>query len=231
MSAGPREGNVLNDENDDSQRDEILETGEVEGMSPENEDCANQSQDDEGSLPGTEFVAQPTAYSTSSAPAVHRKKADVAKRDDLQAMLKQSIQQREERARKRAEERKVLLSSNTTDDALYNFFMSMYQLTKTMPSGYQHRVRDQIYQAVSQAEGELLNMNTISRPTSGFSSYSYNTGSSSSAVHSPPSPSSHTWQDFQHQATVFHSHQLENPNRDDTSDSVSNVADYVTKFA
>lgn len=44
-------------------------------------------------------------------------------------------------------------------DHLYLFFMSMFELTRKMPPSFQHRVKNSIFQTVSQVEGELLLMN------------------------------------------------------------------------
>uniref|UniRef100_T1IA17 BESS domain-containing protein n=1 Tax=Rhodnius prolixus TaxID=13249 RepID=T1IA17_RHOPR len=46
----------------------------------------------------------------------------------------------------------------TLDDPLYNFFISMYQLTKNMPPNYQHKVRSQVFQAVSESEAAIMNI-------------------------------------------------------------------------
>lgn len=51
------------------------------------------------------------------------------------------------------------------NDALFNFFLSMYQFTKDMPPVYQRRIRDKLYQAVSQAEEEIVVESSSSRST------------------------------------------------------------------
>lgn len=79
--------------------------------------------------------------------------------------------------------------TKNTDDPLFNFFMSMYQLTKTMPHHYQHRVRAQVFQAVSDAEAEVMNI-TFNRPPS---TTSYESSASS----------------IQHMAPIHHAHQME----------------------
>lgn len=74
----------------------------------------------------------PVEHAFSSVAAVHHRPKKSKKQDDLQSLLRRCIQQREERARQRAEERKVSESDKTKNDPLYNFFVSMYQSTANL---------------------------------------------------------------------------------------------------
>ncbi|XP_046986011.1 uncharacterized protein LOC124556017 [Schistocerca americana] len=69
---------------------------------------------------------------------------------------------REDRVRQRAQERRALESNYIKDDPLYNFFISMCQLTKNMPHSYQRRIRGQLFQAFSLAEEEIMNVTLLS---------------------------------------------------------------------
>lgn len=97
--------------------------------------------------------------------------------NNVRAVLSRSLVRRGERARRRAEEPK------NPDDHLFNFFKSMYQVTKAMPQQYQHRVRAQVFQAVSDAEAEVINI----RPQSVTSLES----SSSNLITQSPCPTPH----------------------------------------
>ncbi|XP_050519262.1 uncharacterized protein LOC126893284 [Diabrotica virgifera virgifera] len=77
------------------------------------------------------------------------------KNDDIQEVIKQSIIQRQKRAEERAVERAV---QKPLDDDLYHFYMSMYKITKKMSPKFQHRARNDVFQAISQLEAAYLEM-------------------------------------------------------------------------
>lgn len=62
------------------------------------------------------------------------------------------------RSKNRDDLRKSILqrdpSHSLQNDALYQFFLSMYNTTKSLPGKYQRRIRNKIYETVSQAEEE-----------------------------------------------------------------------------
>lgn len=94
--------------------------------------------------------------------------------NDLHDFLIESLQKRDSRNEKMTVDRRALLENDSIkNDPLFNFFMSMYQITKGMPPMYQHRIRGHLYNAVSQAESEILN--TASTSTSASQSPSRNT--------------------------------------------------------
>ncbi|XP_050293838.1 uncharacterized protein LOC126734308 [Anthonomus grandis grandis] len=176
MSTGPREGNIVVDSDDDSRIfPETAETVNLEndGIAREEEECLQFGPAEDASqileecndveLPpsvaknatNTQSTKRPAALRANSMQVTHKKKR--SNKDDLCDTLRQSIQQRNERARQRADDRKTLLQQNSNfDDPLYNFFISMYQLTKKMPPKYQHKVRGQVYNSVAEAEADIM---------------------------------------------------------------------------
>lgn len=206
MSTGPREGNI-NDSDDDSELpparsgEENLDRQEIE----EERFCQSDRRD---------FVSEDVGDNTdriSKFTLMHSKESK-KKKEDVQTLLKRSLEQREERAKQRAEERQQLESKDRLkDDPLYNFFIAMYQSTKKMPPNYQLKVRSQIFQAVSQAEEEILNI--PSRPLS---------TASSSYQASCPSPQ--IWTDSQ---TSFHHSDQQGFT---IQRSISGLAQYVNRF-
>ncbi|XP_028135476.2 uncharacterized protein LOC114330349 [Diabrotica virgifera virgifera] len=89
--------------------------------------------------------------SITTKPAKNKK----PKNDDIQEVIKQSIIQRQKRAEERAVERAV---QKPLDDDLYHFYMSMYKITKKMSPKFQHRARNDVFQAISQLEAAYLEM-------------------------------------------------------------------------
>lgn len=111
--------------------------------------------------------------------------------------------------------------------------MSMYQLTKTMPHHYQHRVRAQVFQAVSDAEAEVMNI-TFNRPPS---TTSYESSASSIATHFPyptTHQSPHTSSYTQHMAPIHHAHQMErdpeNLPNDSSQPNSSSLASFISNY-
>lgn len=74
--------------------------------------------------------------------------------------IKTYIHNSEERAKRRDEERRMLLQQSKEEkdsqqnDALFQFFMSMYNITKDLPMRQQRQVRRKLFEAVSNAEDE-----------------------------------------------------------------------------
>jgi hypothetical protein len=261
MSTGPREGNIVDGSDDDSHlpselwRSENLESQDVGSACGENEGWSQLDSDgnvvqvdeegsdveqplitDEGGDGGrrrTEFSLPPTTIST---PVTHTKKKKKHCNNDFRDLLNRSMQQREERARQRAEDRRKLLEeTKNTDDPLFNFFMSMYQLTKTMPHQYQHRVRAHVFQAVSDAEAEIMNTSFNQSPST-FSS-SHDSRASSTALHSPYQtrhPSPHTSSYSQHITPIHHAHQMEqepeNLPIDSSQPNSSSLANFINNY-
>lgn len=86
----------------------------------------------------------------SNAPPRKQKKIDIG------SIIQRSIEQREERAKERALERKKFENSTLPNDPLFHFFMSMYQTTLQMPPASQHFIRSKVFEVVSQTEASLM---------------------------------------------------------------------------
>ncbi|CAI6359878.1 unnamed protein product [Macrosiphum euphorbiae] len=72
-------------------------------------------------------------------------------------VMRKFIEDSDKRAKKRDELRQNLVAETQKqeelkNDALYQFFMSMYNITKGLPTNYQREVRRNLFQAVSDAE-------------------------------------------------------------------------------
>jgi len=72
-------------------------------------------------------------------------------------VMRKFIEESDKRAKKRDELRQNLVAETQKqeelkNDALYQFFMSMYNITKGLPTKYQREVRRNLFQAVSDAE-------------------------------------------------------------------------------
>lgn len=179
MSTGPREGNIIDVSEDDSHLpadspmsenlsanvESVREEIEWSQLDPDDGDVfevpgVEQSfNDDDGNKERTEL----TLPSTSSTSAIRTKKRKNV--NDFAGLLSRSMRQREERERQRAEDRKKLLleEDKTANEPLFNFFKSMYQSTKNMPLQYQHLVRSQVFQAVSNAEADVMKIATTDK--------------------------------------------------------------------
>lgn len=79
-----------------------------------------------------------------------------------------SKQQNEQRAKK-----KKMTEDDSPSDELYYFFLAMYKMTKKMPAASQHTVRKKVFEAVSQAEADLLDMEEISQHSYQYDNASY----------------------------------------------------------
>ncbi|KAK7790455.1 hypothetical protein R5R35_007233 [Gryllus longicercus] len=96
-------------------------------------------------------IPTPTAIGTR--PAKRRKIETVA------GLLKRSMEQHEERRKRRSEERERILEQlSAPSDSLYHFFLSMYEVTKTMPLSSQFAVRNNVFRVVTDMEATLLNI-------------------------------------------------------------------------
>lgn len=95
----------------------------------------------------------PAFLSTSSTALKSRR----FKKDDKPCTLTEFLQEREKRDHEKAlENENFEETGKPIDDALYHFFMSMYQITKKLPVTYQHIVRNNVFQAVTMAEANCL---------------------------------------------------------------------------
>jgi hypothetical protein len=95
-------------------------------------------------------------------------KSKKMKKDNISSPIERSILERDKSAKERAAERKKLEEKNPENDALYHFFMSMYEITKKMPPVSQHIVRMNVFQAVSHEEARMLN---LAQPTTGNNAF------------------------------------------------------------
>ncbi|CAG9771539.1 unnamed protein product [Ceutorhynchus assimilis] len=178
MPNRPREGNLEKDSEDgDRQQGESAAVPETEIFESEAETSDNRQDyeefefDDvvnEPSTSGTRRiqenkeekltkrkVSETEDRSINFTPVSKTKKK---KEDDMQEVIKQSMIQRQ----KRAEERLIERTQKPEDDDLYHFFMSMYQITKKIPSKFQHLARKDVFQAVAKVEAAYLG---IQNPT------------------------------------------------------------------
>ncbi|XP_022184773.2 uncharacterized protein LOC111044028 [Nilaparvata lugens] len=108
------------------------------------------------------ILDEPSRNTSATSTAKKSKKRKV---DTVQSLLERSMeqernyQQESEKTNQRGEEKiRLEVSDNFSEDPLYLFFISMYQLTRTMPPSFQHRVRSQLYNAVSTAEEDIMSM-------------------------------------------------------------------------
>lgn len=129
----------------------------------------NQHSDDQTTFAeGKEELVQPNTanadYFDSSAnepvesPTLKKNPKKKLKKIHVYNLTHKTFEQREQRLKERAEERKKLEERNAPTDDLYLFYMSMYELTKKMPPSSQHIVRRNVFLAVSQEEAHLLNI-------------------------------------------------------------------------
>ncbi|KAJ8934919.1 hypothetical protein NQ314_013109 [Rhamnusium bicolor] len=205
MANRSRCGNIGDDSDyeESQEQAENTETENVEeNVDTENVDTENSehNEDDNNRDKTEKSVKSPaTPSSSSTLTSVPRNKR--FKKDDIGSVLKQSIQRHEQRAQDRALERKKLEQLKAPSDHLYHFFMSMYEITKIMPPASQHLVRNNVFQAVSQVEADLLNTTSAEHiPThfqyqqprfnqsrNSFNRFTYNnpSTSSNSALNSP----------------------------------------------
>ncbi|XP_023714352.1 uncharacterized protein LOC111868155 [Cryptotermes secundus] len=116
-----------------------------------------------------------------------RSESPVPKRPKLsdQTAILRFIKTSEMRAKNRDELRKTILQREQLtlplkNDALFHFFMSMYNTTKGLSGKYQRQVRSKVYEAVSQAEEED-ELEKTTRTSSFSPSFSEETGRSSSS--------------------------------------------------
>ncbi|XP_049768296.1 uncharacterized protein LOC126104909 [Schistocerca cancellata] len=106
-----------------------------------------------------------------------KKKADVSK------IILESINSYEERAKKRDILRERSLHQE--NDALHQFFMSMYLSTKEMPKAYQVLVKKKVFQIVSETEEEILTKSVAPHHSSIPSCSTENSSSTTSISDSP----------------------------------------------
>ncbi|KAG5858243.1 hypothetical protein JTB14_005876 [Gonioctena quinquepunctata] len=98
--------------------------------------------------------------STSNATS---KSAEKFKKDNVTALLKQSMEKREARSKTRTEKRNKILeeSKPTENNSLFHVFMSIYQ-KNAMP--YQHMVKNRVFNVVPDVEARLLDVPAQQQP-------------------------------------------------------------------
>ena len=145
-------------ENTDPLASEKLESCNVESLTEENDDVETENNDGYEDTDITEDTAESVKNVSSFVKKqISKQPPKKMKKPDVASLIQRSIQQREQRAKERAIERKKFEDSKSTNDPLYNFFLSMYQTTQKMPPASQHFVRSKIFEVVSQTEASLLN--------------------------------------------------------------------------
>lgn len=230
MSSGPREGNLGHGSDDESQFPSQPLTNEYwEGQNEESSQLDPGENVYEGNTEveqplindeGNTEVEQPPINSEKHDDGGNRKQTGSLTQNstllipqkkrkpnnDLRTILERSIKHRDERTRQRDEERaKLVAETKNTDDPMFNFFMSMYQLTQAMPHHYQHRVRAQVFQTVSDAEAEIMNIRPSSVTSQGSTASSITTHSSYTTLHPLPLNSPYTYP----MPGIHHAHQTE----------------------
>lgn len=169
-----REGNVREDRDDENSTQDyqanVIYT-DVDTYSIVEEELTMQQQNESAeyeaqlqvseTLPSTSAAtASSTASPKSPTKSETPKSAKKIKKDDVAALLRHTMEKREERAKARTEDRKDMLETwqLTHNDPLFHFFMSMYQSTKRMPPATQHIVKNGVFNVVTNAEATLLNI-------------------------------------------------------------------------
>ncbi|XKL66130.1 hypothetical protein PGB90_009550 [Kerria lacca] len=142
----------------DSNLEAVGVTHETEQYSPNTEREDHIAAEDERTnlhqSSGTDDIASTSSAYFSGITQPPKRKS---KTNDVREIIKECMKKREQQMLEQAEERKQLLQQHAlTNDLLYTFFMSMYQLTKKMPANYQHKIRSDVFNAVSQAEAEIM---------------------------------------------------------------------------
>lgn len=123
-----------------------------------------------------------TSQTADSSPHIRVGKRTYKQND--QVAIRRFIQNAEKRSKERDAMRKAVLQHDSPHplqgDALYQFYLSMYYTAKGLPVKYQLRIRNRIYEAVSQTEEEYDFEATTSTRTPTFGpSFSKETASSS----------------------------------------------------
>lgn len=107
------------------------------------------------------YVESPSYAESPPTPNESNKRV---KRQDGSAFIKQN----EQKAKKRK-----MVEDDSQSDELYYFFLSMYKITKKMPPASQHIVRKKVFEAVSQAEADLLDIEEVSQHSYQYDNTSY----------------------------------------------------------
>lgn len=163
MANKSREGNLREDDENENVTQDSEEYETFADVDDENVEVNIQQQDqsieDESQPQKLSQTLPPRAAETPTSNATP-KSAKKFKKDNVTALLKQSMEKREERCKARMEERKKIVqeSKSTENDPLFHFFMSMYQSTKIMPPSYQHQVKNRVFNVVSDVEARLLDV-------------------------------------------------------------------------
>lgn len=129
-------------------------TAEESVYEEEEEEEDIQEEPDEQPLQVHPFVVTVKEELISPEPAVKRKKSD------LTSLMKETLKEYGQRSRERQLDRKQILVEQLNDpernDALLQFFMSMYHTTKSMPKDVQIQIRKVVFETVTKAEEDLL---------------------------------------------------------------------------
>ncbi|CAH1113781.1 unnamed protein product [Psylliodes chrysocephalus] len=178
MANRKKEINLLDeyDEDSNTQNYEQLENEDTLEVDSEVEH-ASEEREDEGGIPRTAAVFSGNSKENSPKRHVQENPSDlpdssrentstpqykIKKKDNIEILLKQSIENLEKRATERASHRAGLFDRiQPPSDPLYHFFMSMYETTKRMPPSSQHVVKNHVYKAVTDMEATLLNIPQI----------------------------------------------------------------------
>ena len=131
LQHGDDEESQPQSENTDTSASENLETCNVESLTEENDDVETENNDGHEDTDRAEDTAEYMKnVSSFFKKLISKQPPRKMKKHDVASLIHRSIEQREQRAKERAIERKKLEDSKSTNDLLYNFFLSMYQTTQ-----------------------------------------------------------------------------------------------------
>ena len=146
-------------ENTDTWATVNLESCNVELVTEENDDVEPENNDVHEDIDRMEDTAKSVKNKSSFVKTqISKQPPKKMEKHDVASRIQRSTEQREQGAKERVIERKMLDDSRPENDPLYNFFLSMYQTTQRMPSASQHFIRAKIFEVVSQTEASLLNI-------------------------------------------------------------------------
>ncbi|CAH1397404.1 unnamed protein product [Nezara viridula] len=127
------------------------------------DETEQQSSDQEDEVSNT-MVDTPASSETFCSPYTKKKNSK------LTNVLENNFKKSEERALKQDEFQNLLLKKKETEileqnDALQQFFNSMYNLTKVMPIRFQQQIRRKLFSAVSEAEDKIYAQSSSTEPS------------------------------------------------------------------
>lgn len=135
--------------------DFISEVTAEESFHEEEEEDLQEDPDDQSTHEVDPFDVTIKEELISTEPVIKRKKSD------LNSLMKETLKEYGQRSREREIDRKQILEDKLMNDperndALHQFFMSMYHTTKSMPKHVQIQIRKAVFETVTKVEEDLL---------------------------------------------------------------------------